>query len=90
MILTWILNLIFDTNREELNAMFSMKREREREGKGNWKARAKYRKGTFPEVDFINILLEHFSYKSALRSFSLLHFGLVICWQKNIGKRSAC
>ncbi len=40
-------------------------------------------------ADFTNILRAHFLYKSALRSFSLLYFGFVICWQKNIGKKSA-
>jgi hypothetical protein len=30
----------------------------------------------------------HFSYESALRSFSLLHFGFVIFWQNDVGKKS--
>jgi len=39
-------------------------------------------------VNFINILCTRFSDESALPSFSLLHFGLVIFWQKNIGKKA--
>ncbi len=30
-----------------------------------------------------------FLYESALRSFSLLHFGFVIFWQKDIGEKSS-
>jgi len=38
-------------------------------------------------VNFINILCASFLYESASRSFSLLHFGFVIFWQKDIGKK---
>jgi len=38
-------------------------------------------------VNFINILCSCFLDESALPSFSLLHFGFVIFWQKNIGKK---
>jgi len=39
-------------------------------------------------VNFINILHERFLHKSALRSFSLVHYGFVIFWQKDIGKKA--
>jgi len=32
--------------------------------------------------------MQAFLYQSALRSFSLLHFGFVIFWQNDIGKKS--
>jgi len=38
--------------------------------------------------NFINLLRERFLYESALRSFSLLHFGFKIFWQKYIGEKS--
>jgi len=38
-----------------------------------------------PGVNFITILCANFSYKNALRSFSLVTFWLVIFWRKNFG-----
>jgi len=40
-------------------------------------------------VNFINILLERFSYKSKLRRFSLITFGFVKFWPQNIGAKCA-
>jgi hypothetical protein len=46
-------------------------------------------KGYTPGVNFINIFCAPSLYKSALRSFSLLHFGFIIFWRKDIGKKRA-
>jgi len=42
-----------------------------------------------PGVNFINILRSCFLYERTLHSFSVLHFGFVIFWQKDIGEEIA-
>jgi len=41
-----------------------------------------------PGVSFINILREHFTYKSVKSSFSQITAWLCNFWQKNIGKEA--
>jgi len=40
-------------------------------------------------VNFINILRARFLYESASCNFSLVHFGFIFFWQKDIGEKSA-
>jgi len=40
-------------------------------------------------VNFINILLANFLYKSELSSFSLITFGFAIFWRQNISEKVA-
>jgi len=42
-----------------------------------------------PGVNFINILHWNFLYKIVLWRFSLLQFGFVVFWHKNIGAKAA-
>ncbi len=66
-----------------LSAFHNQRESKGEEKKREWGYTSMVRQG----FNFNNIFLARFLYKSAWRSFTLVHFGFVIFWQKDIGKK---